>query len=219
MLIPALNTRVHFQRSCEPCFRSRLRRGCRYFWPSLLSAFVASSLCFNFSCIDSHFGHYVTLYKLVCPCALYPEDGIMRVFLMRLDSLLLFERSVLIQFFLIFRRSGDVFSFLYARRLRGYTATDGVPNLGSFVCIRRVSFEPIDTETFRNRAGNISKHWCRKPGTKVGINPEVEFSACCTSNLIDSDSEETSHTYHVSGWSVDLARHEVNVEATVGFGF
>ena len=31
--------------------------------------------------------------------------------------------KVLIQFLLIFRQSGDVLFFLYARRLRGYTAT------------------------------------------------------------------------------------------------
>ena len=34
------------------------------------------------------------------------------------------KSKVLIQFFLIFRQSGDVLFFLYARRLRGYTATD-----------------------------------------------------------------------------------------------
>ena len=33
------------------------------------------------------------------------------------------KSEVLIQFLLIFRQSGDVFFFLYARRLRGYTAT------------------------------------------------------------------------------------------------
>ena len=33
------------------------------------------------------------------------------------------ESKVLIQFLLIFRQSGDVLFFLYARRLRGYTAT------------------------------------------------------------------------------------------------
>ena len=33
------------------------------------------------------------------------------------------KSKVLIQFLLIFRQTGDVFSFLYARRLRGYTAT------------------------------------------------------------------------------------------------
>ena len=33
------------------------------------------------------------------------------------------KSKVLIQFLLIFRQSGDVFFFLYARRLRGYTAT------------------------------------------------------------------------------------------------
>ena len=35
------------------------------------------------------------------------------------------KSKVLIQFLLIFRQSGDVLLFLYARRLRGYTATDG----------------------------------------------------------------------------------------------
>ena len=33
------------------------------------------------------------------------------------------KSKVLIQFLVIFRQFGDVLSFLYARRLRGYTAT------------------------------------------------------------------------------------------------
>ena len=33
------------------------------------------------------------------------------------------KSKVLIQFLLIFRQFGDVLFFLYARRLRGYTAT------------------------------------------------------------------------------------------------
>ena len=33
------------------------------------------------------------------------------------------KSKVSIQFLLIFRQSGDFLSFLYARRLRGYTAT------------------------------------------------------------------------------------------------
>ena len=33
------------------------------------------------------------------------------------------KSKVIIQFVLIFRQSGDVLSFLYARRHRGYTAT------------------------------------------------------------------------------------------------
>ena len=33
------------------------------------------------------------------------------------------KSKVLIQFLVIFRQSGDVLFFLYARRLRGYTAT------------------------------------------------------------------------------------------------
>ena len=78
--MPALSTRGHFQRSCEPCFRLRLRWGCPYFWPSVIQVFVSSSLSFNFSCIDSHIGIYVTFYTLVCPCELFPEDGIVRLF-------------------------------------------------------------------------------------------------------------------------------------------
>ena len=35
------------------------------------------------------------------------------------------KSKVLIQFLVIFRKFGDVLSFLYARRLRGYTATEG----------------------------------------------------------------------------------------------
>ena len=34
------------------------------------------------------------------------------------------KSKVLIQFLLIFRQSGGVLFFLYARRLRGYTATE-----------------------------------------------------------------------------------------------
>ena len=34
------------------------------------------------------------------------------------------KSKVLIQFLLIFRQFGDVLFFLYARRLRGYTATN-----------------------------------------------------------------------------------------------
>ena len=33
------------------------------------------------------------------------------------------KSKVLIQFLVFFRQCGDVLSFLYARRLRGYTAT------------------------------------------------------------------------------------------------
>ena len=35
------------------------------------------------------------------------------------------KSKVLIQFLLVFRQFGDVLFFLYARRLRGYTATVG----------------------------------------------------------------------------------------------
>ena len=56
-------------------------------------SFVSSLLCFGFSSIDSQIDHYVILYKLVCPCTPYPEDGIIRGFFIRLDSLL-FVRSV-----------------------------------------------------------------------------------------------------------------------------
>ena len=40
------------------------------------------------------------------------------------------KSKVLIQFLLIFRQFGDVLSFLYARRLRGYTATPRL-NIGT----------------------------------------------------------------------------------------
>ena len=36
------------------------------------------------------------------------------------------KSKVLIYFLLIFRQSGDVLFFLYARRLRGYTARTGI---------------------------------------------------------------------------------------------
>ena len=39
--------------------------------------------------------------------------------------------KVSIQFLLIFRQSGDVLFFLYARRLRGYTATHTVAEIGA----------------------------------------------------------------------------------------
>ena len=42
------------------------------------------------------------------------------------------KSEVLMQFLLIFRRSGDVLFFLYARRLRGYTGTLYSPSLSIF---------------------------------------------------------------------------------------
>ena len=39
------------------------------------------------------------------------------------------KSEVLIQFLLIFRRSGDVLFFVYARRFRGYTATVTLSNI------------------------------------------------------------------------------------------
>ena len=43
------------------------------------------------------------------------------------------KSKVLIQFLLIFRQSGDVLFLLYARRLRGYTAT-GSDKFCSMTC-------------------------------------------------------------------------------------
>ena len=50
------------------------------------------------------------------------------------------KSKVLIQFLLIFRQSGDVLFFLYARRLRGYTETDvhdKIFKLGSLLIFAR----------------------------------------------------------------------------------
>ena len=41
------------------------------------------------------------------------------------------KSKVLMQFLLIFRQFGDVLSFLYARRLRGYTATVAERKVGA----------------------------------------------------------------------------------------
>ena len=46
------------------------------------------------------------------------------------------KSKVLIQFLLILRQSGDVLFFLYARRLRGYTATNVYMQKGVFVLRR-----------------------------------------------------------------------------------
>ena len=40
------------------------------------------------------------------------------------------KSKVLVQFLVIFRQFGDVLSFLYARRLRGYTATTSYRKMG-----------------------------------------------------------------------------------------
>ena len=42
------------------------------------------------------------------------------------------KSKVSIQFLLIFRQSGDVLFFLYARRLRGYTVTETERNIANF---------------------------------------------------------------------------------------
>ena len=62
------------------------------------------------------------------------------------------KSKVLIQFLVIFRQSGDVLFFLYARRLRGYTATAVVQNfrrlfvgkLGGFPKLSPGFFSPQD---------------------------------------------------------------------------
>ena len=52
------------------------------------------------------------------------------------------KSKVLIQFLVIFRQFGDVLSYLYARTLRGYTATDVFrdwPFLGFSSCVSLVT--------------------------------------------------------------------------------
>ena len=56
------------------------------------------------------------------------------------------KSKVLIQFLLIFRQSGDVLFFLYARRLRGYTATVGLGGGICFLVMVSVHFLSLHTE-------------------------------------------------------------------------
>ena len=44
------------------------------------------------------------------------------------------KSEVLIQFLVFFRQSGDVLFFLYARKLRGYTATSADETHVGFLC-------------------------------------------------------------------------------------
>ena len=63
--------------------------------------------------------------------------------------------------------------------------------------------EPTSTDLFRSCSGNIQEQQLRKPGTHWELvlkRPcyEAVFSACRTSNLNDSDQEETHHTHRRS---------------------
>ena len=60
------------------------------------------------------------------------------------------KSKVLIQFFVIFRQFGDVLFFLYARRLRGYTAT--VFELGGWICVLK---QANCNCSFKNRNHNV----------------------------------------------------------------
>ena len=72
------------------------------------------------------------------------------------------KSKVLIQFLVIFRQFGDVLSFLYARRLRGYTATashapihprtltPGSTTTHCSACSRRDTKKPVVTNTESN---------------------------------------------------------------------
>ena len=53
------------------------------------------------------------------------------------------KSKVLIHFLSIFRQSGDVLFFLYARRLRGYTATVIQNGLLVYGCTNKTSLHPI----------------------------------------------------------------------------
>ena len=63
------------------------------------------------------------------------------------------KSKVLIQFLVIFRQSGDVLSFLHARRLRGYTAT----MINKPTCYHRHIFCPpiLLTIPLKMMSGNV----------------------------------------------------------------
>ena len=66
------------------------------------------------------------------------------------------EQSIfLIQFLLIFRRSGDVLFFLYARRLRGYTPTDTTTSMSP---VNWVSVRTLEDVGLRILQKNLS-YW------------------------------------------------------------
>ena len=74
--------------------------------------------------------------------------------------------KVLIQFLLIFRQSGDVLFFLYARRLRGYTATvtlrQTLFDIQAYLVIFRQNFEKMILRNCEDRnfpSCSISKKW------------------------------------------------------------
>ena len=61
------------------------------------------------------------------------------------------KSKVLIQFLLIFRQSGDVLFFVYARRLRGYTATLSNQKLIRTLTIRLASYKLHSLQTSNGR--------------------------------------------------------------------
>ena len=63
--------------------------------------------------------------------------------------------KVLLQFLVIFRQFGDVLSFLYARRLRGYTATGTMMKNSSVYFVRLVILS-IEKRLTKDR---FSDHW------------------------------------------------------------
>ena len=65
------------------------------------------------------------------------------------------KSKVLIQFLLIFRQSGDVLFFLYARRLRGYTATQTI-NLLLSMWSFNFEKEKSDPKVFRNKKSEFN---------------------------------------------------------------
>ena len=65
------------------------------------------------------------------------------------------KSKVLMQFHLIFRQSWDVLSFLYARRLRGYTAT-GTPSNCFYKCTAN-KYCFANFATFRYQKKTIQK--------------------------------------------------------------
>ena len=84
------------------------------------------------------------------------------------------KSKVLIQFLVIFRQFGDVLSFLYARRLRGYTATAGLSN---YVIKYR-----------RFRIFSINPPLSRKNSAKISTSEQISIFIYFTHNIFVSSS-------------------------------
>ena len=117
------------------------------------------------------------------------------------------KSKVLIQFFLIFRQSGDLLFFLHTRRFRGYTATvfknfskdfshtesrimGALSKLVEFFLNPqvRICSVAVPGTSRNNKPENRELTGDRFLGD---LCPEVGLSACYTSDLNDSEQEKT----------------------------